>query len=60
MVDTICMSGECLCGAFAKKEELFDLELNFPETAAIIKDLQREAEAAGVHAQMGRATAWQT
>lgn len=53
VVDTICMSGECLCGAFAKKEELFDLELNYPAAAALIHELQRDAEAAGVHAKWG-------
>jgi 3'-phosphoadenosine 5'-phosphosulfate sulfotransferase (PAPS reductase)/FAD synthetase len=53
VVDTICMSGECLCGAFAKKEELFDLEQHYPAVAAVIHELQREAEAAGVHAKWG-------
>ena len=53
VVDTICMSGECLCGAFAKKEELFDLIEEFPDVAAEILALQSEAEAAGVHAKWG-------
>lgn len=53
VVDTICMSGECLCGAFAKKEELFELEQFFPDTAAIIHQLQHDAEEAGVHAKWG-------
>ena len=51
-------SGECMCGAFAegdrnKDSELRELELWFPEMAAEIKALQKEAEAAGVHAKWG-------
>lgn len=53
VVDNICMSGECLCGAFAKKEELLEIELYYPETAALIRGIEREAEAAGVHAKWG-------
>lgn len=53
VVDILCMSGECLCGAFAKKEELIEIEISFPETAAEIHALQRDAEAAGVHAKWG-------
>lgn len=53
VTDKLCMSGECLCGAFAKKEELLDIEANYPETAAVIYALQAEAEAAGVHAKWG-------
>lgn len=53
VVDTICMSGECLCGAFAKKEELAELEHHYPAVAAEIRSLERDAEAAGVHAKWG-------
>jgi 3'-phosphoadenosine 5'-phosphosulfate sulfotransferase (PAPS reductase)/FAD synthetase len=53
VVDTICMSGECLCGAFAHKEELFELGQAFPDTAAVIHDLQAEAAARGVHCKWG-------
>lgn len=53
VVDTICMSGECLCGAFAKKEELVELQHSYPGVAAEILALQEEAEAAGVHAKWG-------
>lgn len=42
------MSGECLCGAFAKPGELGDLEIFFPETARYIRALEKEVEAAGV------------
>jgi 3'-phosphoadenosine 5'-phosphosulfate sulfotransferase (PAPS reductase)/FAD synthetase len=36
-------SGECLCGAFARPGELEELEIWFPETAAYIRSLEREA-----------------
>lgn len=54
VVDRICMSGECLCGAFAKKEELLDLELAFPETAAVIYELQAAAAMLDIHAEWGK------
>lgn len=53
VTDKLCMSGECLCGAFAKKEELVDIEESYPATAAVIHELQREAEAIGVHCKWG-------
>ncbi len=53
VTEKICMSGECLCGAFAKKEELFDIENAFPEMGRTIRDLEAEARAAGVHAVWG-------
>lgn len=36
--DRICISGECLCGAFASKEERAEIKACFPETE---KELQR-------------------
>ncbi|WP_406730931.1 hypothetical protein [Streptomyces sp. NBC_01794] len=44
------MSGECLCGAFAKPGELDEIEFFYPETAAKFRALEREAEAAGIAA----------
>lgn len=44
VVDLIHKSGECLCGAFAKKGELSELELWFPEKAAEIRALEAEVE----------------
>jgi 3'-phosphoadenosine 5'-phosphosulfate sulfotransferase (PAPS reductase)/FAD synthetase len=41
------MSGECLCGAFAHKDEIKDLHAFYPETAHRIHKLEREVEAAG-------------
>jgi len=42
------MSGECLCGAFAKDNELEEIRLWFPEVAAEIDALQAEVKAAGI------------
>lgn len=45
--DLIHMSGECLCGAFAKPGELDEIGEWFPEVKAEIEALQREVAAAG-------------
>lgn len=45
--DALCMSGECLCGAFAQANELLQLEIFYPEIAAWIKALEKEVRAAG-------------
>jgi 3'-phosphoadenosine 5'-phosphosulfate sulfotransferase (PAPS reductase)/FAD synthetase len=39
----LCMSGECLCGAFAKPGELAEIAAVSPKTAAYIRGLQRRA-----------------
>jgi hypothetical protein len=41
------MSGECLCGAFAKPGELKEIETWFPETGKRIRELERKVAAAG-------------
>jgi 3'-phosphoadenosine 5'-phosphosulfate sulfotransferase (PAPS reductase)/FAD synthetase len=41
------MSGECLCGAFAKPGELEMIRSHYPDTAAGIDALQAEVKAAG-------------
>lgn len=41
--DAICISGECLCGAFAGREEWAELCAAFPEAAAEIKRLHQIA-----------------
>lgn len=41
------MSGECLCGAFAKKGELDEIDFWRPETAVHIRGLEAEVAAAG-------------
>lgn len=53
VTDKMCVSGECLCGAYARKEEMVDLEENYPATAAVIHDLEAEAAIAGVHCKWG-------
>lgn len=41
--DKICISGECLCGAFARKEEFAELKEAFPQTAARIESIHQLA-----------------
>ncbi|MDO3023459.1 hypothetical protein DDK07_07620 [Mycobacteroides abscessus] len=41
------MSGECLCGCFAKPGELDRIRAHFPETGAEIDELQSQVRAAG-------------
>jgi 3'-phosphoadenosine 5'-phosphosulfate sulfotransferase (PAPS reductase)/FAD synthetase len=48
VADLIHMSGECLCGAFAKPGELDEIGYWFPEVAQEIRDLEAEAAAKGV------------
>ncbi len=43
----LCMSGECLCGAFAKPEEFAEIKNAYPESAAYLEDLQARVKAAG-------------
>ena len=38
--DLLHMSGECLCGAFAHKGELEEIELWYPEVASRIKEIE--------------------
>ncbi|MFD5208474.1 hypothetical protein ACFWNF_16290 [Streptomyces anulatus] len=48
VTEHIHMSGECLCGAYAKPGELDEIEFFYPEVAARLKALEAEAEQAGV------------
>lgn len=48
VIDHLHMSGECLCGSFAKPGELEQIRMFYPETAAHIEDLGRRALANGV------------
>jgi 3'-phosphoadenosine 5'-phosphosulfate sulfotransferase (PAPS reductase)/FAD synthetase len=47
--DLIHMSGECLCGAFAHKDEFAEIEAFFPEVAVHIRGLEAEVSALGKH-----------
>lgn len=51
--DILHMSGECLCGAFAKPGELEWIAQFFPDTAQRIRDLEAKAKEAGVHCVWG-------
>lgn len=53
VVDAINMSGECLCGAFAKNGELSLIAENFPKTASAIEAVQAACRDAGVHDTWG-------
>jgi 3'-phosphoadenosine 5'-phosphosulfate sulfotransferase (PAPS reductase)/FAD synthetase len=48
VVDMLHMSGECLCGAYARPDEMKDLEAWFPDTAEYLHELEREVEASGI------------
>jgi 3'-phosphoadenosine 5'-phosphosulfate sulfotransferase (PAPS reductase)/FAD synthetase len=43
----LCMSGECLCGAFARPGELKEIDLFFPATGQRLRELQARVNAAG-------------
>ena len=47
VVDLIHKSGECLCGAFAKPNELREIEYWYPEVGKRIRDLEAKVRAAG-------------
>lgn len=49
VTDLLHMSGECLCGSFAKPNELDEISLWFPEVAEHIRDLEKRVEATGIH-----------
>lgn len=53
VTDHLHMSGECLCGAFAKPGELEQIRFFYPAMAEQIEALEGEARAAGVHATWG-------
>ena len=47
VVQKLCKSGECLCGAFAVKGELDELSFWYPKTAAYIRKLEKMVRKAG-------------
>jgi len=47
VVDKLCKSGECLCGAYAAPGEMIELEEAYPEAAAEIRELEVLVKAAG-------------
>lgn len=48
VVEILHMSGECLCGAFSKPNELEWISMFYPEVANRIKRLERRAHDAGI------------
>ena len=53
VVDLLHMSGECLCGAFARPNELEEIKLWFPKEYQRIKNLEKQAEKRGLHCVWG-------
>ena len=51
VVEILHMSGECLCGAFSKKNELDWLALFYPDVGGRIRLLEQRAHNAGVEEQ---------
>lgn len=54
VADHLHMSGECLCGSFAKPGELGEIAFWYPEIAAEIHALEHEVRAAGIPEQRCR------
>lgn len=52
VVDLLHRSGECLCGALARPEEIHDIARWFPDTARRINDLEHECERRGIVASV--------
>ena len=48
VVDLLHRSGECLCGALAREEEIHEIDLWFPTEAKRIHDLEATARACGL------------
>lgn len=48
VVDTLHRSGECLCGALARSDEIHDIDLWYPDVGKRIHDLERECENRGI------------
>lgn len=60
VADHLHMSGECECGAFAKPNELDEIETWYPKTAYRIRSLEKQAADLGIiNCQWGRKPAGQ-
>jgi 3'-phosphoadenosine 5'-phosphosulfate sulfotransferase (PAPS reductase)/FAD synthetase len=53
VVERLCMSGECLCGAFARPHELVEIEAAYPDVAVRLRALEVRAKALGVPCRWG-------
>ena len=54
VVDLLRMSGECLCGAFAKEGEKAEIRCWYPQVAGWIDGLEADAKQAGMPSVWGR------
>lgn len=52
VVDLLHRSGECLCGALARSEEIHDIARWYPDTARRINELEHECERRGIVASV--------
>lgn len=52
VVDLLHRSGECLCGALARSDEIHEIAAWFPDVAARINRLERECEKRGIAASV--------
>jgi 3'-phosphoadenosine 5'-phosphosulfate sulfotransferase (PAPS reductase)/FAD synthetase len=48
VVDTLHRSGECLCGALAREDEIHEIDAWYPEVGRRIHDLEAQARACGL------------
>ena len=59
VVDLLHRSGECLCGALAREEEIHEIDAWFPVAAARIHNLEAQAREAGLkHTRWASRKAW--
>lgn len=59
VVDLLHRSGECLCGALAREEEIHEIDLWFPDVALRIHELEATARACGLrHTRWASRKAW--
>ena len=59
VVDLLHRSGECLCGALARSEEIHEIDLWYPDAGKRIHDLEERAVACGLkHTRWADRRAW--
>ena len=59
VVDLLHRSGECLCGALAREEEIHEIDAWYPDAAKRIHDLEAKARACGLkHTRWASRKAW--
>ena len=59
VVDLLHRSGECLCGALAREDEIHEIDAWYPDAAKRIHDLEAQARACGLkHTRWASRQAW--